>query len=516
MSSAGSSDECSICQLPFATSPQSKRHSCPFCGRAFSRVDSARRHAKTCPRKGKETQAPKSKRGRKPRACDICARLKVQCDFKVPCQRCSLRSVNCTYRWLCKDLSHQNSLKSSDREETTADTQAPLSFFISCTDPAVHSLVDVMVDGEPERDPETQDDQHPATSIYEISSTVDPTLLSMGFLDPCLSMPLDFLESNALSDGSWDCPWAPVPLVSTSDKLAARITLLAAELEELVLLKSNSQINFDRISFNSLFTSSNINKFIDICIRRRNCYTPVIHWPSFNPEEAALPLLLAVVLGGAVISRSSYTSSAIPLHLIAEKYIFGKLKVCNYNNSPLSLEPLEICQAASIMFSLQHSQRNINLRQRAVNKRHPALIEALRRLKLTGNDKSSTEDGCQWADFIRRESRVRIVTWTFLNDALMVMLYNQPPSMAISEMTSFLPCSEELWDASQDGFLTFMGSRSPNSVSSRPCLRDLMADLLQEKWTNSADHPLKQLSVHGLHALIAGRSCVASILYSPL
>ena len=380
-----------------------------------------------------------------------------------------------------------------------------MSFFLSCTDPSVRSLVDIMVDVEPEREADTQDihtNPNYDSTAYDTLDTIDPTLLYIGLMDPSMSLPLDFLEQDNAYDGSYSNSWAPIPLAPTNEKLADRVKLLAHELEELALRKPGSQLHFDRNSFDELFTPSNISNFIDVCIRRRNCYTPITHWSTFNPEEVALPLLLTVVLGGAVLARPSYAASAMPLHAIAEKYIFGKLKA-SVRSGSFSRESLAICQAASFMFSLQHSQMDINTRRRAVTKRHPQLIEALRRLNLVGRRPHLVTDISDWTDFILQATCTRLVTWTFLNDILMTMLHNHPPSMTVSEMTGPLPCNEELWDASYDSFSEL---KNANPTSSRYCLRDLMASMLSEEWGDETASSFEQLSVHELHALVGGKT----------
>ncbi|TVY68415.1 Zinc finger protein 347 [Fusarium oxysporum f. sp. cubense] len=98
---------CSTCGSVFSSKSHLARHErshmpdqytpCFFCGRLFSRADSARRHAKQCDQRAGRPIPTDVKRGRGPKACDRCALSKLACDTDEPCETCLSRGWRCSY-----------------------------------------------------------------------------------------------------------------------------------------------------------------------------------------------------------------------------------------------------------------------------------------------------------------------------------------------------------------------------------------------------------------------------------
>ncbi|KAF2181345.1 hypothetical protein K469DRAFT_671488 [Zopfia rhizophila CBS 207.26] len=74
---------------------------CVFCQKPFNRNDALKRHWKTCKIRLEQAldvpQVPSKSRGRRPKACDRCCRLKRACTSTHPCGPCVSKRKTCTY-----------------------------------------------------------------------------------------------------------------------------------------------------------------------------------------------------------------------------------------------------------------------------------------------------------------------------------------------------------------------------------------------------------------------------------
>jgi hypothetical protein len=61
------------------------------------------RHYRSCASRGPRPVPSPSKRGKKRKACDHCARSKLFCDFELPCETCLVSSKPCTYGRVAND-----------------------------------------------------------------------------------------------------------------------------------------------------------------------------------------------------------------------------------------------------------------------------------------------------------------------------------------------------------------------------------------------------------------------------
>lgn len=497
--------ECSICRLPFAHTNSIHRTACPFCNRTFGRVDGARRHSKSCPAREGRPLPPDAKRGRKSRACDACSRIKVLCNAKIPCQRCSSRNLACTYGRLCTDPTHLGGFGRDREHQQLRESLSALRFLLNCTDPRVNFVNDVMVAGEPERDLATPAVWNQSSVNSTGHDTIDPRLLSLGFMDPYFGMPLDchgMCDTECAED-----MMAPTLPSTPDDGLAHQVRLLEADIRQSIDINSNISDVIHQDSFKSFFTGVNFQRLIAVFFRRRQLLAQMIHWPTFDPSKVDLGLLLAIALCGAAYSHKSEESIehapiAGKLQQLAEKYIFTRLKQFPSPGRDGSRLELEACQAAYLIIILQISN-NGNTRRRAITKRQPALVDVLRRLGMIGSKPFSLTLDTDWDTFVYRESYIRLVTWTFFTDGLLALFCNSPPTTTVSEMSGGLPCRAELWNANCSS--SFEAEQSKGElVTQSLCMRDLIADLLDDEWKDASTPVCQSLSVFHLYAAIGG------------
>lgn len=516
-----SSSQCTLCHLPFAHTQGNGNHAtCPFCQRTFTRTDGARRHARTCRSRKNRPLPLDAKRGRKLRACDRCSRIKVLCDAKTPCSRCAARDLTCTYRHVCTNPTHQaSSPQLNETRDAPKEGRLNLAALLKWTDPKIVALSDIVVE-QPEKEIVETSQQEQRTGPCErwnlpiqhlVDETIDPRLLLLGLID---SSPDEMMEYGDNYSGSPPDTLFPSQAlkIASCHGLTERMSQLAADLRRYTVCKPHLHHTLDIASLDEFLTSTNCLALIAAYSRRQYYHQwPIVHWPTFNPEKAALPLLLAIMLTGDTYScrrnkTSGHVSPTSAIQKIADKYIFSHIKKCiDMGNSTINLqEALELCQAAFLMNCLHINMNDIGLRQRAITNRHPLLISALRRLGFTGTIHETSGPGLEWQAFIYHETCIRLVTWTFLIDALVTVYFNHPPLMSLAEMSSPLPCNDEIWDAgSLSSFNELLGH---GHLSSRmPCLKDLVANLLSKVWPNALEGTYDGLSTQHLYIILMGK-----------
>lgn len=571
--------ECQICLLPFAAIPCNGplNRECVFCNSVSSRADSARRHEKTCGANNPGHPYYRVyKRGRKTTACDACARIKVSCNAKNPCQRCSARSLECTYGRVCTVLAHRETKRTLAakargqalvqayvereaeaqlqrqnrsqpwlqqqvdvtawrRPKTRAELEklrmeSPYRFLLNCTDPRVNFVNDAMVRGEPEREPQTQaQSQQPApppppvvqTPVFTPElDTINPQLLFRGFMDPYLGLSLDdgSMDGSMVNVGlgfgdSMDFNTAPAPRswsgngATAQKSIKPRIILLEAELLQMVARYDPDTAKTHYETVKAFFRLAEFHRLLAIFFRRQQLLAKMIHWPTFDARVVDLGLLLAIALCGVAYSQSSPIAKDPPSHPnslvqmgmqvhlhapvppgtfpagnpaelvaapakmqpLAEEYIFRRLKeVCEdqedgvFPRAADHILPLETCQAAYLIVLLQISvnDKNNATRRRAMTKRQPALVDAIRRLGMMSKithprsqtpmptpQPSGWQQDPPWKRFVYNESCTRLALWAMFTDGLLALFCNRPPTMSMAEMVGDLPCSDELWEA---------------------------------------------------------------------
>lgn len=491
------SPECPVCIKPIANIP----NKCSFCHKSFVRADVTRRHARSCQARGGRPLPPQAKRGRKLRACDNCSRSKLSCNSGIPCARCSSRHISCTYSALCHDASHQSP---TTVDEPPKDGRLNVSFLLQATDP-IHTSMDVAVAGEPEKTSEIPAWNHrePETTGC-VTGTVDPKFLLLNLSDMLLDEPQDyeqmdqeFLQFSKL----FSTP------VTSVDTLTARVTSLSNILQDLAINKPHLKEGLDQSYQRGFFTTVHFQNALTFAFRWRYYHKLPIHWPTFDPDRASLHLLLAVGLTGTAYlqyldqsSQSFLTTSVLEL---SEKYIFKELKrLTNQDISPVtSRHMLEVCQAAVLMNSLEGSFNHIEGRRRLAGNRIPTLVASLRKSGMLSLEHPPQWD--TWEEFVYWETCIRVSTWTFVNDSLMVLCCNNPPIMTVKEMTGHLPCPNDLWEADSD--ITFQERARHRIARSHPSrCSEIVSGILSAEWTISQAESFRSLDVSDLFYISAG------------
>ncbi|EKJ70204.1 hypothetical protein FPSE_09730 [Fusarium pseudograminearum CS3096] len=486
--------QCPTCNKPIAFS----RNECPFCHKSFSRVDASTRHARSCPARKGRALLRHIKPGKKSRACDNCARLHLSCNAEAPCARCSAKHVACNYSTLCHDISHR-----AVACELPKDGRHSLSFLLQASDPS-HNSMDVNVAAEPERTLEepTWNCQESETTGW-VPGTVDPKFLLLNLSDMLLDEPLDYESTE--SDFQFQSIFNPP---SATNTLTTRVAALSSSLQGMATNKPHLKEELNYSLQRGFFTVSHFQNAFIIFFRRRHYHKPPIHWPTFDLDKIAPHLLLAAVLTGTAylqyLDRSSQNPLTASLLEVAEKYIFKEVKrLADQNMTPLaSTHMLEVCQAAVLINSLEGSTNHIEGRRRIASKRIPALLAVLRKAGVVGLKHEPHQGEMGWDSFIHRETCIRVVSGTFVNDSLMSLFCNHPPAMTVKEMTGHIPCRSELWEAnSKASFQQHIN----NPAGSYPLsCNEAVSGLLAQDWTCSTKESFGRLNISDLFFISGG------------
>ncbi|RDW65957.1 hypothetical protein BP6252_09592 [Coleophoma cylindrospora] len=382
-----------------------------------------------------------------------------------------------------------------------------LPFLLACTDPSVGPVDQVILTREPDHSrvqPVTWD---AADNHYTISDTIDPRLLFLSFIGPSFSTDryCDSMDNGYLP-GSLD----RLDLGNSDEELQSRISLLELDLQQVTATEPHVQDFLSSGSSAAFFTASNFRQGIKAFFQWEQLLATLIHQPTFHPVQVDPTLLLAIALSGSTYLhyRQGITGSdsdSLTLRDIAEKYIFNRVEQLLSSTDPTvdSQRTLELCQATYIIVTLQSCVKDAKIRQRVITKCHPMLIDLLRSLDIIGSKHRSRESEQDWHIFVYNESCIRLVHWVFINDAWFTLFSNHPPAMTISDMTSYLPCQDALWNVDCSASFNSLGFQQDVS-SALPCLKSLMSGLLGDEWTESTMALYKQLDVkHFLVIILA-------------
>ncbi|KAF4960239.1 hypothetical protein FSARC_10527 [Fusarium sarcochroum] len=406
---------------------------------------------------------------------------------------------------LCHDPSHRPTTKMAN--EPPKDERLGLSFLLQASDPS-HTSMDVTVATEPERISEAPAWNHRAPEATDwISGTVDPRFLLLNLSDMLLDEPQDCQEMG--HDFFQFSSTFNTPATSV-DTLTSRVASLTGILQDLTLNRPHLKDGLDQSYQNGFFATAHFHNALMIFFRRRYYHKLPIHWPTFDPDKIALHLFLAVILTGTAylqyLEHSSGSFLTESLLELSEKYIFKELKqLTNQDITPVtSSHMLEICQAAVLMNSLEGSANHIEARRRISSKRIPTLVASLRKSGMIGLKHQSQPLEITWESFIHRETCIRVVSWTFVNDSLMTLFCNNPPTMAVKEMTGHFPCHSELWEA--DSNIAFQKRAQQDLLRPYPSsYNEAMEGLLAEEWTFSTRESFRRLNTSDLFLLTLDR-----------
>ncbi|OXV07421.1 hypothetical protein Egran_04814 [Elaphomyces granulatus] len=209
-----------------------------------------------------------------------------------------------------------------------------------------------------------------------------------------------------------------------------------------------------------LLTTARIRKFVDMYFRYWHHNCPLLHPPSFDPNQVPTPLLASVVFMGAMYSNDDReVQLAKKLLDFAELYVFStetfacESEIYRVFNGIPTIEGeknnwlhFQYFQAGYLMLVVQYWAGSKASRNRAMEIRFSEIIRIARSLGLT-KCRHSPEDRLHETLWIQKESRIRTINIISLLDCAFSFYQNYPCRLTHTEMECDLPCDESLYSA---------------------------------------------------------------------
>lgn len=305
----------------------------------FSR-DILRRHYTTCPSRATQPLPRPLKKGKRRKACDCCAKAKLSCDFDSPCESCLARNTSCTYQRVGDDTTSERdqirpgaapsgfsecsneqcnqsnlhsspsfvSLKSNTPElylgiQHRSKTSIP--FLLNYTNPENRSLRDTFGFSS---DCQAIFPLHFQKILDDYESALLSTDGSLDDLFPGYFFPDNASERRQLEFSSYPMiefdslpgnPSPHLPGLSRTNEVVDHLTEISLSLPK---YHPESAPNANLVSGVSLFSSTNIQRLVEIYFHQWHRHSPIVHSGTFDMETISLPLLISVVLTGALYS----------------------------------------------------------------------------------------------------------------------------------------------------------------------------------------------------------------------
>ena len=374
-----------------------------------------------------------SRRGKVRQACDTCAQRKLSCDSISPCTRCLSSGASCTYQRRTYGVSRPapstdtstGDLPPSEPHvvvgtpSTSSREDVPFPFLLAFTSPAEHESTTILV---------TASKTQATSNGQAISAPLEPSALDFSFeyygalFWDHENWASEFIDHSIPSfNGNVDQHSHSFTQKQVDTILETRLAQMCSQLgsTHAHILASNpySRVSFDKSLAEQVFTTANLETFIQAHFQHLHQYYPIIHRPTFSPETVSLPLLVAIFLLGALAAPPTDSAlSARRFYDIAEEYIFEHLaKQSSYNEHAEHVQSgydFEVLQAAHMINIVQNGTNNVITRRRLRMKRHPSYIAALRSHGLFEHASEGSADTLdtvesKWHSFISKESRKR-------------------------------------------------------------------------------------------------------------
>ncbi|EAQ88828.1 hypothetical protein CHGG_05447 [Chaetomium globosum CBS 148.51] len=445
---------------------------------------------------------PRSKRGKRAKACDACFRSKLACDGSSPCARCHSRGMTCVYTRVHGAITNATTDPPAAAPSTSTvlktpaspqddSTKIPVAFLLSLTNPKAGSMLEAFL-GEPSRG-----DELPSAELQpDIPLHPDPyqsTAISDGFF---LTWLFDQPHPDATTSNT-TFPFPPSPRPHNPPPHRAHPPELtppsnrSSPRSEPCTAPSPPPRPPPTPPYNGTYDAAPRHPGL----HARPPATPScppnfrLHAPAtcrsctgraFDPKNFAGPPLPVgrVLLCGALYAPPRDCVLAVRgFFAVVEEWVFRRLEGLVEGvegggggggigeDGEREMELYGTFQAALLIHGAQFIMNNPALREQGVgDPERPALVVAARRLGLTRGA------ACVPCGVANNE---RIVTWTFIGDWQQGGVTHQPGLATIHEMTGDLPSLPDLWEANNaTEFEAAIAANGPNCWRRTASLRD--------------------------------------------
>ncbi|KAJ3498195.1 hypothetical protein NLG97_g1315 [Lecanicillium saksenae] len=245
--------------------------------------------------------------------------------------------------------------------------------------------------------------------------------------------------------------FAPSSFDGIEEKIKSGISHLSHLHDQLLARDPSYQGNFDQDLVKSALSARTAIMFSVTYFQQSHRYISLVHRPSFGSQDTSTTLLLAVAFAGS--TRSPPKDDVLCVRNLArllEEFVFQQLEhlIVKENLMNRSRELLETLAAAILVYQVQFMSMAPVTLQRMRTSRLPALISAARKMDLFTTRHEADTD---WLQFIETESCIRMAYWTAMADWNQTILLHMPPQVSVREMMANMPCSLDMWNATNAG-----------------------------------------------------------------
>ncbi|KIM93899.1 hypothetical protein OIDMADRAFT_184602 [Oidiodendron maius Zn] len=257
----------------------------------------------------------------------------------------------------------------------------------------------------------------------------------------------------------------------------------------------------------ALLTPSDIERYIGLYFHHWNRHSPLIHPGTFDAAKVALPLLLAVILTGALFASHDEATMARNMLDIAEEFAFRDSNFVELVSGVVPLTPdstqFETIQAAFSMAQLQLREGSSSKRKHARIVRFREIIQATRTLSLTSTRKTTFQEQAdlqhEWIKFSQDEAKIRFICGLFGLDAAFTIFYNMPPRLFADELNIDMPCSVDSYagQTASDCYQAVVAETIPAAK-----MAEIVTIFLEDQWDAKAHRAVEGLTVLHLFTII--------------
>ncbi|KAF8867283.1 hypothetical protein BDZ45DRAFT_638740 [Acephala macrosclerotiorum] len=453
-------------------------YSCKFCSKTFKRSDVLRDHFSRCEKRGTSAIPSSLERGRKRHACDECSRLKVKCDNTVPCRKCTEFGRKCVKTRPPATASSPEETPNPSTPDTGSDRNS-IGFLLNC--PSETDFIQEFPKSTT-LSPNTKPNGFasivpPGRHFEQIEDVANGASAYQEYGHMIQENNLDvFLQQLEFSNfehqtNNWQLPGESMILWSGTDaSFLDRAVLEQKAFEIKSKLKFVSDIMNpphsappEVLEALESITADNIAAWIKLYFRHWHKHAPLVHEATFNPCNAAVPLVLALMGLGAMYSKEpEHVAKVKSLLDTIEWYIFsipglndeyelqGRIYVKQGETASQEWQQyqLEELQGAYLTVVLQYWTGNPIARTRVRQQRFPRVVAIFHHLEVLTMQHSpdyEIKDQVSFKKWIRKESLIRTTTWAVMLDHAFGIFNNVPPRIQWAEIDLAFPSDDQFF-----------------------------------------------------------------------
>ena len=216
-----------------------------------------------------------------------------------------------------------------------------------------------------------------------------------------------------------------------------------------------------------LLSLTSLQSWLDLYFAHFNAAYPLIHLPTFNPNQIEPLLLLSILLLGATYSDKNCHQIAVCIHDVIRPSIFAH---AGFSPRPelwtLQTILLVECFGKSRAGRKQHDMSHLF---------HGLLINLIRRsdcqsiVNTPGPAQDTAGQEKAWRLWAEAEQKKRLALLCFMWDTQHAVLFCQSLCMSAFELRCAMPCHQNLWEASDAGAWASVWQQScPSPAASKP------------------------------------------------